>query len=99
MKLRVSRAAADDLEGIWLYTVDRWSLEQADRYLGLLLDGFELIRNEPKRGRDFSQVREGYLCLSVGAHLIFYRLNEAAHEVEIIRILHERMDIENRLNP
>lgn len=97
MKLRVSQAAADDLEGIWLYTVARWSLEQADRYLGLLVDGFDLIRNDPKRGRDFAHVREGYWCLNVGAHLIFYRLNEAHHEVEVIRILHERMDIENRL--
>lgn len=99
MKLKVSRAAADDLEGIWLYTVEKWSLEQADRYLGLLLDGFELIRNDPVRGRDFFQVRKGYWCLNAGAHLIFYRLDEAAHEVEIVRILHERMDIENRLNP
>jgi toxin ParE1/3/4 len=99
MKLKVSHAAADDLEGIWLYTVQQWSVEQADSYLGLLLDGFELVRNDPKRGRDFAHVRKDYCCLNVGAHLIFYRVNEADREVEVIRILHERMDLEKRLNP
>jgi toxin ParE1/3/4 len=98
MKLKVSRAAADDLEGIWLYTVEHWSVEQADRYLNLLLDGFELVRNDPKRGRDFAHVRKGYWCLNVGAHLVFYRVNEADRAVEVVRVLHERMDIENRLS-
>lgn len=99
MKLKVSNAAADDLEGIWLYTVEHWSVEQADRYLNLLLDGFELVRNDPKRGRDFAHVRKDYWFLNVGAHLIFYRVNEADSELEVIRILHERMDLENRLEP
>lgn len=99
MKLKVSHAAAADLEAIWLYTVEHWSVEQADRYLGLLLNGFELIRNDPKRGRDFAHVRPDYGCLNVGAHLIFYRWYKADKVVEVIRVLHERMDVENRLNP
>lgn len=97
MKLKVSHAAAADMDAIWLYTVEHWSLEQADRYLGLLLNGIELIRNDPKRGRDFAHVRPDYWCLNVGAHLIFYRLNQVGHEVEVIRVLHERMDVEYRL--
>lgn len=97
MRLRVSREAANDLEDIWLYTVEHWSVEQADRYLGLLKGGFDLILNDPKAGRDFGDVRDGYLALGVGSHLIFYRLHLADPTVEIIRVLHERMDIKARL--
>ena len=99
MRLKVSQAAANDLEGIWLYTLEHWSLEQADRYLGLLMEGSELIRTDPACGRDYSHVREGYWCLKVGAHVIFYRLNEAHDAIEVVRVLHRRMDLETRLSP
>ncbi len=99
MKLTVSRAATDDLEGIWLYTLDHWSVEQADRYVSLLLDAFDQILRDPDAGKDFGHVRDGYLGVKAGSHLIFYRLNEADQAVEIIRVLHGRMDLENRLNP
>lgn len=99
MSLRVSQAAADDLKDIWLYTVEHWSIEQADGYVGLILDGFDIILYDPAVGRDFSLVREGYLGLKVGSHLIFYRLDGAGAGLEVIRVLHARMDMENRLTP
>ena len=41
-------------------------------------------------------VREGYRATKVNSHLIFYRvINET---VEIIRILHGQIDIENHLS-
>ena len=99
MSLRVSQAAADDLKDIWLYTVEHWSVEQADRYLGVILDGFDDILHDPAIGRDFGPVREGYFGLKVGSHLIFYRLDGSSAAIEIVRVLHERMDVENRLKP
>lgn len=99
MKLKVSQAAADDLESVWSYTVEHWSVEQADRYLSLLLDAFEQIQREPGDGKDFGHVREGYRMMKAGAHLIFYRHDRAAGAVEIIRVLHGRMDLEDRLHP
>lgn len=99
MRLRVSQAAADDLKDIWLYTVEHWSVEQADRYLGMILDGFDIILYDPAVGKDFSLVREGYFGLKVGSHLIFYRLDGTGVGIEIIRVLHEQMDVENRLKP
>lgn len=99
MNLRVSQAATDDLESIWLYTVEHWSVEQADRYVGLILDAFDGILLEPLAGKDFGHVREGYWGIKAGAHLIFYRVNEVDQAIEIIRVLHGRMDLETRLNP
>ncbi len=97
MKYLISQLASQDLENIWLYTFENWSKEQADRYFNLLMDEIEYISNKPESGHDFSHVREGYLRTRIKSHFIFYRINRKKKLVEIIRILHQRMDIESRL--
>ncbi len=42
------------------------------------------------------EIRQGYRKYYQGRHVIFYR--QAGEDIEIIRILHERMDIEARLS-
>jgi toxin ParE1/3/4 len=32
MKIAISEQALKDIENIWLYTLENWSAEQADRY-------------------------------------------------------------------
>lgn len=98
MKLNVSQAATDDLEGIWLYTAEHWSMEQADRYVNLILDGFDHVGRDPSAGKDFRHVREGYFGMKVGSHLIFYRQDRTANTIEIIRVLHGRMNLDERLS-
>jgi len=95
---KISKEASDDLEKIWLYTIETWSAEQADRYLNLLFDEIEYLCLKPNSGSDFGHVRKGYFCSRVKSHFIFYIINENKNELEIIRILHQQMDIENRLN-
>lgn len=97
MKLRITEAAQADLEDIWLYTLKEWSLEQADRYLNLIMDEVDLLCLSPDLGIDFSSVRKGYFKARAQSHFIFYRINSSKNELEVIRILHQRMDIDNRL--
>ncbi|MGB3342643.1 MAG: type II toxin-antitoxin system RelE/ParE family toxin [Aequorivita sp.] len=98
MRFRISEEAAIDLEEIWLYTSEYWSIDQADRYLNLLLDEIEYLYQNPRMGEDYNDIREGYFRLRVKSHLIFYRINLRKKIIEIIRVLHQRMDIDNRLN-
>ncbi len=98
MKYFISNEASNDLEKIWLYTYENWSLEQADRYINLIFDEIEFLSKKPKLGKDYSHVREGYFCSGVKSHLIFYRMNIEDDAVEVVRILHQQMDIESRLN-
>lgn len=98
MKYKISNEAQNDLEKIWLYTFETWSREQADRYYDLMLDEIEFIAENPNFGKDYSHVRKGYLRSKVKSHFIFYKINTKESLVEIIRILHQQMDIENRLN-
>ena len=98
MGYKISKKAAEDIEDIWLYTLENWSLEQADRYLDLLLNEIEYLAVNPTAGKDFSHVRKSYRTASVKSHIIFYRHIEGQIEIEVIRVLHQRMDIENRFD-
>lgn len=98
MNYKISIEAKNDIEKIWLYTFENWSLEQADRYFDLIIDEIEYIAKNPASGNDFSDVRNGYLRTRIKSHFIFYKVNKKQNEVEIIRVLHQRIDIENRLN-
>lgn len=98
MKYRISIEAKHDLEGIWLYTLDNWSLDQADRYIGFLLDEFNYLSNNPFSGKDRGDLRKGYRSSKVNSHFVFYRIDPGTDEIEIVRVLHERMDISNRLH-
>jgi toxin ParE1/3/4 len=92
----ISKKAVSDLEEIWLYTVEKWTVEQADRYYNLIFDEINYICKNINAGKSMEHVRKGYRASKVKSHFIFYRiLNDT---IEVIRILHERMDIENRLN-
>jgi len=97
MKYRISEKAISDLEKIWLYTYNKWSLEQADRYHSQIISEIEYIVDKFELGRKMDHVRLGYRMSKVKFHLIFYKKIEK-NTVEIIRILHQNMDIENRLN-
>ena len=92
----VSNKAVSDLEEIWLYTVEKWSIEQADRYYNLIFDEINFICKNITSGKSMEHIRKGYRASKVKSHLIFYRvINDT---IAVIRILHERMDIENRLS-
>lgn len=88
-------AAISDIEDIWLYTLNTWSVEQADRYYNLLLNEIEFLSRKPNSGRDISHLRPGYYSSKVKSHIIFYKFSST--DLEIIRILQESMDIPNRL--
>lgn len=92
----ISKRAVSDLEEIWLYTVEKWSAKQADRYYNLIVDEINYICKNKDAGKSIDHVRKGYRASKVKFHLIFYKVSD--NIIEIIRILHEQMDIENRLN-
>ena len=92
---KISKKAISDLEEIWLYTVEHWSVEQADRYYNLIFEEIAYICKNENAGKPMEHVRKGYKVAKVKSHLIFYKITNDA--IEIVRILHERMDIDNRL--
>jgi len=98
MNFKITKEAAKDLQDIWNYTVQVWSAAQADRYFDLLMSEIEYLSKNPYSGRDISEIRKGYFRSNIKSHSIFYRVSQDQKTVEIIRILHQRMDVNDRLN-
>lgn len=96
MSYFISEKAKQDIENIWLYTYETWSLEQADRYYNLILDEIEFIAKNYESGKPVDYIKKGYRASLVKSHIIFYR-KSGNNVVEIIRVLHQKMDIENRV--
>jgi len=89
---RLTPAAQRDLSSIWDYTAERWDVDQAETYIGEIRAAVERVAEDPRRGRTRDEVREDYSSYSIVSHVLFYRVNDAAEIVDIIRILHQRMD-------
>lgn len=90
----LSPLAEIDLEEIWFYTFQKWSLAQADSYHRDLVAAFEGLASGLKRGRDVD-VRPDYLKCPVGSHMIYFRDSDG--QIEVIRVLHQRQDANRNL--
>jgi toxin ParE1/3/4 len=91
----LSPRARADLEEIWDYTEDRWGLDQTETYTRALWQRIEAVARHPAMEQDASDIRAGYYKISCGSHVLFYRL--IAEGIDIVRILHERMDFERHI--
>jgi len=95
-KYRISVQAIHDLNNIWVYTFHNWSKMQADRYYDLIIGEIEFIAENYLVGKSAEHTRKNYRVTKIKSHLIFYRKVEN-EIVEIVRILHQRMDIKKQL--
>lgn len=97
-KYRLTNKAVEDLADIWNYTFDEWSEQQADDYYGMLIISCQKIATNPDLfGKRYDEIFDGLRGFKAGKHLLFYRILHNG-DVEIVRILHERMDLRNRMN-
>ena len=94
---RISKKAIEDLEKIWDYTFEKWSIEQADRYYELIISEIEFISINFMTGKSMEHIKPGYRTSIIKSHLVFYRMSND-NVIEIIRILHQRMNIDTRIN-
>lgn len=96
MSVRLTPKARRDLDRIWSFTLEQWGEDQAEDYLRRLAKAFTGLADGTRPGRQANAVREGYWKLLVGSHVVFYRKPDAG-TVDIIRILHQRMDVDRHL--
>jgi toxin ParE1/3/4 len=59
------------------------------------MNEIEFVSENTTSGKSMEHVKEGYLVVYVKSHMIFFKRNNGI--VEIIRILHQKMDIESNL--
>lgn len=93
---RFSPRAQQDLDEIFDYTVVQWGLPQALNYTDIIEVACANLAIAPQLAQDCSYIRRGYQRKSVEQHVIYFLLvNDGS--IEIIRILHQRMDATRRL--
>jgi toxin ParE1/3/4 len=85
--------ADDDLISIWRYGADEWSPAMADDHLFEIWSASDRLRESPELGRSRDELILGLRSIPIDPHIVFYRISTTA--IEIIRVLHQREDIEN----
>lgn len=89
-------AALADLDDIWTYTLDRWGETQAKHYFREIAAACTEVANGERPSRPIDDIRPGYRKVLINAHVAYFR-ETAGGDTEIVRILHQRMDIERHL--
>ncbi len=95
LDLLLTPKAEVDLEDIYVYTLQSWGVKQAESYQDELFNSFITILNNPLIGSIYYYKKGNYRKLKTNRHLVFYRTTNK--KCIIVRILHERMDLEINL--
>jgi len=91
----LTNRAVEDLSTIWNYTFDVWSERQADKYYYMLLDFCQDLADGKIFGKPYPEINLEIFGFKAGLHIVFYRLTK--NGIEIVRILHSRTDLKNRI--
>ena len=92
-RLTLTPRAEHDLDEIWRYTRTEFGAAQAAAYLRRLGVAMEGLCGTPFSAPEVSEVGGGVRKKSIGAHRLFYKVDDAA--VIVLRVLHARMDIDD----
>ena len=95
-KVILRQKAIYDLNDIWDYTFEKWSEKQADKNYTIIKLACNTIGENPDIGKDYVGISKNLLGLKSGKHIIFYQVI-SDDRIEVIRILHEQMDLKNRI--
>ena len=79
-----------DLSSIWDYKREQWDANQAETYVLEIRNAIERIADLPDRGQAVDEIRAGYRRSAIGRHLVHFIARRDG--VDVIRILHQRMD-------
>lgn len=90
-----TQLAEQDLIDIWRYSYLNWGESQADHYLDELGQALELISTQPYLASLNTMFTPPVRIHHHAHHLIIYQAFE--HCIKVLRVLHESMDVEQRL--
>ncbi len=95
-KLVFSSAALSDIDGIWDYSAENWSVKQANTYVNTVRSACRGLANRRRIGQSIHEIKSNHFRLFVGSHTIYYRFGDL-NELIVERILHQSMDVSSRL--
>jgi len=93
-KYRLSNEAKGDLIRIHHYGVDKFGINQADKYFDAFFEYFEIIAQQPFSFESVDYIKKGYRRCVCGVDSIYYRIENGT--VEIMAII-GRQDLDSIL--
>ncbi|TXI85813.1 MAG: type II toxin-antitoxin system RelE/ParE family toxin [Crocinitomicaceae bacterium] len=97
VKVILRQEAINDLTDIWNYILQKWSEKQANTYYKTIKSACSEIGKNPTIGKPYFEIKNDLFGLKSGKHIVFY-CQTSPSEIDVIRILHQRMELKNRLN-
>ncbi len=100
-RIRLHPRAADDIADVLAYTLEQFGLLQYQRYEQIIEEALTRVAQRPDVGRAFPG-REGLFLYSIGrrgqraSHQLLYRALQDGR-VEILRLLHDSMDVRRHI--
>jgi toxin ParE1/3/4 len=88
--------AETDLREIWIYTLQQWGEERADRYIRTIVALCHDIAGGHAKAVAVGQIRPGYFKRLTGSHAVYFKRTDA-DTILVIRILHQSMDFPRHL--
>ena len=96
-KIRFSRKAIADLDGIWEYTAETWSEDQAVIYYRQIYTAIQGLNRLPVfLEKEYDVIKPGLFGFKVGHHIVIYKKHNDG-SIWADRILHEKMDYQRHL--
>ena len=90
MAIEFSRAAEDDLLGIFLYGIEEHGLAQAERYKARLDQSFQTLSENPKIARLRLEITPPVRVYPTQKHMIVYTIAGNGETVFVLRVRHHR---------
>ncbi|OAD44967.1 type II toxin-antitoxin system RelE/ParE family toxin [Polaribacter atrinae] len=91
---KLSNLAKEDIIRIHKYGVEKFGIDQADKYFHSFFENFDIIAENPFSFESVDYIKTGYRRCVCGADNIYYKINE--NSVEIMAII-GKQDLKNIL--
>lgn len=91
---KITLIAEQDLIGIYTYTLQKWGVVKAEKYIKNLYDRFNWLADNPMLGINQEAIKIDYRSYFEGSHSIFYLIDKKS--IEIIGIIHQNEDVNKR---
>jgi toxin ParE1/3/4 len=105
--VRLTAAAASDFEHIIDWTIEHFGEPQALAYAETLTLAIEALADGPTvaGAKQRNEILKGLYSLHVarqgrkGSHFVMYRVSGSGDAIEVLRLLHDSMDLPRHLTP
>ncbi|MEM1379526.1 MAG: type II toxin-antitoxin system RelE/ParE family toxin [Pseudomonadota bacterium] len=88
--IKLRPKAEEDLEAIWDYTAETWSLDQAETYLRALSEALDRLAENPLLYPERKELNPSVRIKPFKSHIILYRID--GETIDVIRVRHGRED-------